>query len=218
MSATGRAFAFCARFGCADGWRDGNRPAALPPGLSVGPADGMAGRVVTESGVVVVTCCCGGTVAAAAVMVTLADAIGSLGRRAALPMAVSVTDLTADASAGTVTCAWSCRFADLASTAPRSHDAVPSLLPQPKLNRGVTLVGIAVSLMVASGTFPPVVQALMTHWAGSPRLLLACDRVTATQSLTSAAAGGCFVVACAVALGVGEALVFGFELDGAGCA
>jgi hypothetical protein len=89
-----------------------------------------------------------------------------------------VTDLTVDALVGTVTCAWSCRFADCAFIAPRSHDAVPSLLPQPKLNDGVTLAGVALSRMVESGTFPPVVQALITQSAGSPRLLLARERVT----------------------------------------
>jgi hypothetical protein len=52
------------------------------------------------------------------------------------------------------------------------------LLPQPKLNDGVTLAGVALSRMVESGTFPPVVQALITQSAGSPRLLLARERVT----------------------------------------
>jgi hypothetical protein len=47
--------------------------------------------------------------------------------------------------------------------APRSHDAVPSSLPQPKLNLGATLDGVACSLTVASVRLPPVVHALTTH-------------------------------------------------------
>jgi hypothetical protein len=200
----------------------------LPPGLSVGFAVGMSGRPVTGSGVVVVS----GSgvlvlvlvlvlVAAAAVMVTFADAIGSLGKWAALPVAFSTTELTVDAVAGMVSCAWSCRLADFASIAPRSHDEVPSLLPQPKLNFGDSLAGVAVRRMVESGTSPPVVQALTTQWTGSPRLLLDCERVTSTQRLTFAAvcchwlvgwgvvAAALGVVAVAVgvvaaALGVGE--------------
>jgi hypothetical protein len=81
----------------------------LPPGLSVGFAVGMSGRPVTGSVVVVVS---GSGVlvlvlvlAAAAVMVTFAAAIGSLGRWAALPVAVSTTDVTVDAVAGMVSCA-----------------------------------------------------------------------------------------------------------------
>lgn len=70
------------------------------------------------------------------------------------------------------------------STAPRSHDEVPSWLPQPKLNLGVTLAGEAVSRTVASGTLPPCVQALTAHWADCPRLMVVCKRCTATQRLT----------------------------------
>ena len=100
-------------------------------------------------------------------------------------MTVRLTDLTDDAVTGTVSCAWSCRGADLASTAPRSHDDVPSALPQPKLKPGAPpLAGVACSRMVASGTFPPVVQALTVHCAEWPRTLLACARATATQRLT----------------------------------
>jgi hypothetical protein len=206
----------------------------LPPGLSVGFAVGMSGRPVTGSGVVVVS---GSGVlvlvlvlvlvaaAAAAVMVTFADAIGSLGKWAALPVAFSTTELTVDAVAGMVSCAWSCRLADFASIAPRSHDEVPSLLPQPKLNFGDSLAGVVVRRMVESGTSPPVVQALTTQWTGSPRLLLDCERVTSTQRLTFAAVCchwlvGWGVVAAplgvvavavgvvAVGLGVGEGVRF----------
>ena len=94
---------------------------------------------------------------------TVAAALGSLGRLAALPITVSRTDFTVDAVAGTMDSAWSCRCADFASIAPRSHEAVPLLLPQPKLNCGVTSAGIACSRTVALGTFPPLVQALITH-------------------------------------------------------
>jgi hypothetical protein len=126
-----------------------------------------------------------------------------------LPMTVRLTDLTADAVTGTVNCAWSCRCADFASTAPRSHEDVPSLFPQPKLNRGAPpLAGVAFSRMVASGRFPPVAQALTVHWAGRPRSLLACARATSTQRLTCAACGTvlappCEPVPVAVAVAVG---------------
>ncbi len=182
MSAAWRAFAFNAALlelelelelglglGDGDGVRVGNRPEALPPGLSVAPVVGLVvgtlGRPTAGSGVVA-----GGAVgvvagveALAAVIVTVADARGSLGRPAALPTTVSRTDFTVDAVAGTVALASSCRSADFASIAPRSHDAVPSSLPQPKLNFGVRLSGVACSRTVALGTFPPFVQALITH-------------------------------------------------------
>ncbi len=78
-------------------------------------------------------------------------------------MTVSRTDFTVDAVDGTMDSAWSCRWADFASIAPRSHEAVPLLLPQPKLNCGVTSAGVACSRTVALGMFPPLVQALTTH-------------------------------------------------------
>jgi hypothetical protein len=100
-------------------------------------------------------------------------------------MTVRLTDLTADAVTGTVSCAWSCRGADFASTAPRSHEDVPSALPQPEPKPGaLPLAGVACSRMVASGTFPSVVQALTVHCAECPRSLLACERATSTQRLT----------------------------------
>ena len=93
--------------------------------------------------------------------------------------------MTAVAVTGTVSCAWSCRGAELASTAPRSHEDVPSALPQPKLKPGAPPVtGDAWSWMAASGTFPPVVQTLTVHWAECPRSLLACVLATSTQRLT----------------------------------
>jgi len=173
----------------------------------------MPGRSVTGSVVVVVSGDGVGVgvgvgvvaVLAAAVMVTVAAAVGSLGRWAALPVTLSTTDLTVDAVAGTVSCAWSCRLADFASIAPRSHDAVPSLLPQPKLNFGDSLAGVAASRMVESGMSPPVVQALMTQRAASPRLLLDCERVTSTQRLTFAVV--CCDVPVPVPVPVGWAVV-----------
>jgi hypothetical protein len=150
--------------GLVDGWSVGNRPEALPPGLSdapvVGLTTGTPGSVPTGSGDVDGA---GGVTDTDPLMARLTDAFGSLGRLAALPITVSTTDFTADAVAGTIDSAWSCRCADFASTAPRSHDAVPLLLPHPKLNCGVTLAGVACSRTVALGTFPPFVQALTTH-------------------------------------------------------
>jgi hypothetical protein len=159
VSATGRAFAFNVARGPDVGLRVGNNPEALPPGLRVGLIVGlivgMPGRLPTASADV--------TGATEPEIATVADAIGSLGRLAALPITVSRTDVTDDAVMGTLDSAWSCRSADFASIAPRSHDAVPSLLPQPKLNFGAALAGVDCSRTIASGTFPPVVQALNTH-------------------------------------------------------
>jgi hypothetical protein len=138
-----------------------------------------------------------------------------------LPVTVRLTDLTDDALTGTVTCAWSCRGADFASTAPRSQDDVPSSLPQPKLNPGAPpLAGAACSRRTASVTFPPVVQALTVHWAACPRSLLACVPATSTQRLTGETSDTVLAPLCAlapvavpVAVGVGLALV-GFALVG----
>lgn len=125
-----------------------------------------------------------------------------------MPMTVRLTDLTADAVTGTVSCAWSCRGADFASTAPKSHEDVLSALPQPAPKPGAPpLAGVACSRMVASGTFPPVVQALTVHRAECPRSLLACERATSTQRLTCVAcdtvlAPLCELVSVAVAVAV----------------
>ena len=146
VSAASRAFTFDALFEFAfgDGLRVGNRPEALPPGLSVVPVVGLVtemwGRVPTGSGDVDGA---GDLTDADPAIATLVDAIGSMGRLAALPITVSRTDFTVDAVMGTMDSAWSCRSADFASIVPRSHEAVPSLLPQPKLNCGVTLAGVA---------------------------------------------------------------------------
>ena len=174
MSAASRAFAFDAagEFGLelglgfepGDGSSVGNRPEALPPGLSVAPDAGSgaetAGREPTGSGDVDGV---GDVTDVDPLIATVTDAFGSLGRLAALPITVNRTDVTVDAVAGTGASASSCRSADFASIAPRSHDAVPSLLPQPKLNCGATLTGVDCRRTVALGTFPPFVQALTTH-------------------------------------------------------
>lgn len=224
MSATARVPAFPVALevdvGSADGFRVGNKPAALPPGLSVGPTAGMAGRPETDSGVV--PCSGGAAVAvAAAMMATRAAATGSRVRWAALPVAVRTTEVTVDAPAGTVTSAWSWRLADFASIAPRSQEAVPSWLPQPKLNRADSAAGVAASLRVASGTFPPVVQALMVHRAAAPRRLVDCERATATQSWILAFVGGVADAVAddpSVAVGDEEALAPDPALLWVGCA
>jgi hypothetical protein len=199
VSAAWRAFAFSAalevelelELGLGDGLRVGNRPEALPPGLSVAPVVGVIpgtpGRLPIGSGDVDGVGCVTDT---DPLIATVTDALGSLGSLAALPITVSWTDFTDDSVAGTMDSAWSCRSADFASIAPRSHDAVPLLLPQPKLNCGVTLAGVACSRTMASGTFPPFVQALTTHWAAIPRLLLAWDLVIWTQRLSLAGREG----------------------------
>jgi hypothetical protein len=126
-----------------------------------------------------------------------------------LPMTVKLTDVTVDAVTGTVTSAWSCRGAEFASTAPRSHEDVPSALPQPRVKPGAPpLAGVACNWIVASGTSPPVVQALTVHWAACPRSVLACARATSTQRLAcevcdTVLAPICEFVLVAVPVGVG---------------
>ena len=137
-------------------------------------------------------------------------------------MAVRLTDLTADALTGTVRCASSCRCVEFASTAPRSHEDVPSSLPQPKLNPGAPpLAGVAFSRMVASGTFPPVAQALTVHWTECPRSLLACERATSTHRLTGAACGTVLAPLSELLLvGVGVGVLVAVDVGaavGAGC-
>jgi hypothetical protein len=61
---------------------------------------------------------------------------------------------------------------------------VPSLLPQPKLNSGFTLAGVAASRTIASGMLPPVVHAVMIHWVAAPRLALGSAWVMPTQRST----------------------------------
>jgi len=184
VSATGRPFTLFDVLEPDDGSSVGNRFAALPPGLSDGlVVEETPGRSPTGSGdVVVIGAVDGlgdvdvdvdaeadadGDVLVVGVTVpeiwTVADAVGFLVRLAAVPVTVNLTDFTDDAVVATVDLAWSCRCADVESTAPRSHDAVASSLPQPKLNFGATLDGVACSRTIASVRLPPVVQALTTH-------------------------------------------------------
>jgi hypothetical protein len=176
LSAIWRPFTLLNALETGDGWSVGKRFAALPPGLSVGlMVEETPGRPPMGSGDVVVIGNEDGVADvdglgdedAAGVTVpeiwTVEDADGSVDRLAALPITVSLTDFTDDAVVATFDSAWSCRCADCASIAPRSHEAVPSSLPQPKLNVGPTLDGVACRRTVASGRFPPVVQAVTTH-------------------------------------------------------
>ena len=88
----------------------GNKPATLPPGLRVGLVAGMFGRLPTGSGAVTVSGACGvvevgfavAGVVAGVVTAMAADALGSVARVAALPIAVRLTDLTVAAVTGTV--------------------------------------------------------------------------------------------------------------------
>jgi len=177
--------------GSEDGVSVGNRPAALPPGLSTGLAAGRYGRLPAVNGDTSVPLGAPGSagfVAAglAAVTETVADACGSVVRPAVLAAAVKRTEVTVVAVAATAIFACSWRWADFASRAPRSHDAVPSWLPQPKLNVGFRLAGAAIRRMVASGTLPPCVQAVTVHRAVCPRWMLDLAGCTATQRLTCA--------------------------------
>jgi hypothetical protein len=138
---------------------------------------------------------------------TVADDVGSVVRLAALPVTVNLTDFTVDAVVGTVDSAWSCRRAEFACIPPRLHDAVPSSLPQPKLNFGAALAGVACSRTIASVRSPPVVHAVTTHWVAAPRLLLESEADISTQRLT----WGLLWTACAplldVAVAEGEGVV-----------
>jgi len=175
-----------------DGFSVGNNPPALPPGLSVElePAEPFApvepfkkGRLPTGSGVEPGFGVPDPPANAAATDIATA-ACGWVGRCAALPVTFNCTDVTEVSVAGTTTCASSSRWAEEASISPRSHDAVPSLLPQPKLNCPDKLAGVAARCTVALGTLPPSVQALITHWAVWPRSMLVWKRSMATQRLT----------------------------------
>jgi hypothetical protein len=189
---------------------------AVEPGFDAAAEAGLGGAVevgfdgVVEVGVGGVVEVEVGVGVGGAVTATVADALGAVRRLAALPIAVRLTDVTVEAVTGTVSCAWSCRCADCASIVPRSHEDVPSSLPQPKLNPGAPpTVGRACSRMVASWMFPPVVQALTVHWAEWPRSVLACARVTSTQRLarvvsdTAVAVLVLVLVTVPVAVGVG---------------
>ena len=106
-----------------DGFTEGNKPAALPAGLctGAGPTDGMPGRDPGGSGEVTVIggagardgsggvagVGCGGEAVVAAgaggvVMATDAAALAAVGSAVAVPVAVRLTDVTAEAVTGTV--------------------------------------------------------------------------------------------------------------------
>jgi protein crumbs len=222
LSETGRAFTSLVALEPDDGWSVGNRPPALPPGLSVGlMAEVIPGRLPTGSGDVVVSGNASGVgdvdglgdVDGVTVpeIWTVADDVASVARLAALPVTVNLTDFTVDAVVGTVDSAWSCRRAEFACIPPRLHDAVPSSLPQPKLNFGAALDGVACSRTIASVRSPPVVQAVTTHWVAAPRSLVESEADISTQRLTSV-----LWTACAppldVAVAEGEGVVEGGSL------
>ena len=157
--------------------------------------------------------------AVAAVTFVAAVACGSLSlaRLAVLAMAVKRTDVTEVAEAATATLACSWRWADFASRAPRSHDALPLWLPQPKLNVGFKLVGAATKRTVASVRSPPWVQAVTVHRAVCPRWMLVLAGCTATQRLTWLGSGVALVVDATGLLLTGGLLVVAVEvgvLDG----
>jgi hypothetical protein len=195
----------------------GNRPAALPPGRSVALGrNGKNGRLPTESGVVPSR---GGPTTGAgttapgggAVTFTVELTFGFFGKFAALATTVSRTDVTLVAVTGTATCACSSRLADVTSTAPRSHSAVPSWLPQPTLYLGFRLAGAAARLMVAWGTLPPCVHAFTIHCAACPRAMLVCVGCIATQRLTCEVVDAAVMSAVSVPVDVAE-LALGLAL------
>ena len=111
-------------------------------------------------------------------------------------------------------------MADLTSTAPRSHSAVPSWLPQPTLYLGFRLAGAAARLMVALGTLPPCVHAFTVHCAACPRAMLGWVGCMATQRLTCVVGDAAVMSAVSVPVDVAElALGLGLtdpESDGLG--
>lgn len=158
----------------------GNSPEALPPGLSARFCAGDPVSLLSGSGAVTLPRAVDGRT------VTDEDASGSVNRFAALAVAVTLTD-EAPAVRGTAACAWSCRCAEVASTAPRSHEDVPSLFPQPKLKLALPLTAsVARSWILTSGTLPPVAQVPMAHRASWPGLRLCCKGRTSTHTLTGA--------------------------------
>lgn len=157
--ATGLAPSACAEPGATVG----NRPAALPAAAltaGVGAATPTGAMVDADDRLAP-------TAPVGARTMTLAAAVGAVGRLAALAVTVRLTEVTL-AVTGMVTSACSCRWAELASTAPRSHTDVPSPLPQPKLKPGMPAPALACSASLKSGTLPPTVQAPTTHWAVCP--------------------------------------------------
>jgi len=174
---------------------------AFPPGLSVGLVPSVTpGRLPMGSGVVVVIGSVVGVGVAdeddvgeavvvgdevalgGAVILTEAVAFGLWVRSVAVPVTVTVSEVTDEAVVGTVVCAWSCRWADVPSISPRSQEAVPSEVPQPKLNFGVAPA--AFSAMTASLTSPPVDQAVTVQVVAAPRAVDVAAVVISTHRST----------------------------------
>jgi hypothetical protein len=86
-----------------------------------------------------------------------AEAAGVVGRLAAVPVTVRLTEVMVVAVAGTVTSAWNSRWAEVASTAPRSQVAVPLPAAQPKVKVGAPAPVLDWSWILASGRLPPTV-------------------------------------------------------------
>jgi hypothetical protein len=149
-----------------------------------------------------------------AVTATVAEATASVATLAALAVAARVTEVTVVAVTGTVSCAWSCRGVDCASSVPRVHDDVP--LPQPTLNNGVPpFTGVALSETTALVAFAPVVQAVTVHWDTWPRTLLACPGTTSTHKVLAAAVDDPEAVPAVVPVPVAVAVpVAGAGVDG----
>jgi len=190
----------------------GNSPEALPPALAVGvgnanPDAAMVGNGDELAGVGV----------PAARTVTEDDAAGDRVRPAALPVTVRLTALRVVAVSGMLTCAWNSRWAELASTAPRSHADVPLPAAQPKVKVGVPAPAVDCSWSLASGRLPPWVQAPTSHWAACPRSVLCCRGTTPTHRLTGEVevVGAGVVGADVVGAGVVGADVVGAEVVGA---
>ncbi len=172
--------------GAAVGATVGNRPSTLPPGLSVEPGVvNPAGRFAPAGKVPPPM---GDPDVPVAVTATGADADGPVTRPVALLVAVKLTEVTV-AVDGTVSCAWSCRCAEAASTVPRRHVDAPLPDPQPKVNCAVPVpAGLTCNASAAFATFPPVAQAATDHWAAWPGALLGCTAVTEMHRSTATVA------------------------------
>lgn len=118
-----------------------------------------------------------------------ADTVGAVTRCAAFSDAVSFTELTEVAVAGTLTLAWTSRAADPEVTVPRLHEVVPSWPPQPTLNVAFWLLGVVASLMTTPEALPLSVHAPICQVPAWPRTKLVCMRCTLTHRV------GCGVVA-----------------------
>lgn len=156
----------------------GNKPAALPPGLAVGDGKAKLDGLMVDGDKLALA----GLPAASTT--TEADAAGATGRLAALPLTARVTAVIAVAVSGILTCAWNNRWAEPASTAPRSHADVPLPFAQPKVKVGTPAPAVAANWSLTSGTLPPSVHAPTSHVAACPRSALDCRGTTPTHKLT----------------------------------